>query len=98
MQCKEEWLFPGIKPHKSMAPRSVRYIFKKAANRAGIVKRGGIHSLRHAFATHSLESGEDLYTIKELLGHARITTTARYLHMTPNRMKSVVTPIEALNL
>jgi len=98
IQCKEKWLFPGIKPHKPIAIRTIGYIFKQAVKRTDITKNGGIHSLRHAFATHALEAGEDLHTIKQLLGHARITTTARYLHMTSNKMKSIVPPIEALNL
>jgi integrase/recombinase XerD len=79
-------------------PATVGAVFKKAKERAGITKRGGVHSLRYAFATHSLEAGEDLYTIKQLLGHSCIESTARYLRMTNNKMKSVKSPIEALDI
>lgn len=96
--CAMDWLFPGRNSVKPLSTATVSKSFNRAKERAAIPKRGGIHSLRHAFATHALESGEDIYTIKQLLGHACISSTARYLRMTPNRMKSIVPPIEALNL
>lgn len=64
--------------------------------KAGIPQIGGLHGLRHAFATHMLEEGVDLYTIKQLLGHATINTTARYLHLTKQRMVETVSPLDLL--
>jgi site-specific recombinase XerD len=93
---KTQWIFPGRNPLRPISSPTVSKAFKMAKERAKITKRGGIHSLRHAFATHTLESGEDIYAIKQLLGHASIASTARYLRMTPNRMKSIVPPIESL--
>ncbi|MCK6508229.1 tyrosine-type recombinase/integrase, partial [Myxococcota bacterium] len=48
---------------------------------AGITKRGGIHTLRHCYATHLLEAGADLYSLSQWLGHRHVSTTARYLHL-----------------
>jgi len=92
------WIFPGQSPDKPTTPASVACAFNKAKECTGISKHGGVHSLRHAFATHSLEAGEDLYTIKQLLGHSCIESTARYLRLTNNKMQSIKSPIEALNI
>jgi len=97
-KIKSNWLFPGQAPEKPITTASVAAAFNKAKERTGITKNGGVHSLRHAFATHSLEAGEDLYTIKQLLGHSCIESTARYLRLTNNKMQSIKSPIEALNI
>jgi integrase/recombinase XerD len=75
------WLFPGIDEHKPIGHSLPQRLFQAAKRHANIHKEGGIHSLRHAFATHLIESGVDLHTIKELMGHSHISTTERYLHM-----------------
>lgn len=77
------WLFPGQRPDQPMSTRSASRAYQVAKARAGITKRGGIHSLRHAFATHLIEAGVDLYTVQCLLGHRHIETTTRYLHLAP---------------
>lgn len=73
-------------------------IYQKAKERAGIKKPGGIHALRHAFATHALESGVDLFVIKQLLGHSSIHSTVRYLSFVPCKDKNVKSPIEQLSI
>ena len=56
-------------------------MYHAAKRDAGITKRGGIHALRHAFATHLLEAGVDLHTIQRLMDHSALSTTARYFHL-----------------
>lgn len=76
------WLFPS--PRNSqlpMLPKSAQRIYYAAKARAGITKDGGIHALRHAFATHQLEAGTDVHTIQRLLGHGSLSTTQRYFHL-----------------
>jgi site-specific recombinase XerD len=78
----EHWLFPSPRNPKSpMLPKSAQRMFYAAKDRAGITKPCGIHGLRHAFATHLLESGTDVHTIQRLLGHGNLGTTARYFHL-----------------
>jgi len=75
------WLFPGRGGQHPLGRSTAHHIYQVAKDRAGIRKGGGIHSLRHAFATPLLEAGIDLPTIQSLLGHNSIRTTSRYLHI-----------------
>jgi integrase/recombinase XerD len=77
-----EWLFSS--PRDRAQPLSVagpQRWYRAACAHAGITKRGGIHSLRHAYATHLLEAGVDLYSLQQWLGHNHVSTTTRYLHL-----------------
>lgn len=78
----DDWLFTSRSdPTQALACGCGQYYYYTARSAAGITKEGGIHSLRHAFATHLLESGVDLDSISKLLGHAHLSTTSRYLQM-----------------
>lgn len=83
---------------KPMTTANAAHIFKLSKAKAGVTKAGGIHSLRHAFATHLLELGTDIFAIKEWLGHASIQSTVRYLAFVPSRYAQIQSPIEHLNL
>jgi site-specific recombinase XerD len=90
----KSYLFEGQK--KKYSPASLRAVFKSAMNRAGIRKEVTLHSLRHAYATHLLESGTDLRLIQELLGHNNIKTTMLYTHVSKRSMLQVKSPLDFL--
>jgi len=96
------YLFPGKGPHQNAAAhidsRSIFNAVQQAVQRAGIDKRVHPHTLRHCFATHLLESGADLRTIQVLLGHADLTTTSRYLHLSERHLKATASPLDSLLL
>lgn len=75
------WLFAGRDGSQPVNGATVQKWYHAARAKAGITKRGGIHSLRHCYATHMLEAGADLYSLSQWLGHRHVSTTARYLHL-----------------
>lgn len=91
-----EWLFPSRKPDQPISGSTVQKAFKKSLYRAGIKKKASVHTLRHSFATHLLESGTDLFYIQHLLGHTTAKTTAVYLHVTRKDLTNVKSPIDLL--
>ncbi len=79
-----EWLFPGREMTTPLSLTSVQKAFTAAKRRAGIDKVGGIHALRHAYATHQLEAGMPVHQLQRLLGHQDIHSTLRYVHWIPD--------------
>ena len=85
----QQWLFPGDGSDQPMSAGTGANIYKQAKRRAGISKEGGVHALRHGFATHVLEDGGDLRTIQVLLGHSCLRSTMRYLRVARANVKAV---------
>lgn len=93
------WLFPApTNELKPMDPRNGQKIFYSAVRRAGLPRRGGIHSLRHSFATHLLESGVEITVVQRLLGHSNLATTSIYLHVRQERLAQIQSPLQLLDL
>ena len=89
-----KWLFPGDRSNQYLHSRSVQKIFTNACKKAGIIKEVSVHSLRHSFATHLLESGVDLRCIQEILGHKSSKTTEIYTHVSTKNLSNIRNPLD----
>ncbi len=85
-------LFPAY--HGTMTREAVHRALDKAVLRAKLKQHVYPHLLRHSFATHLLEAGEDIRSVQILLGHVRITSTARYTHLTEARRARIRSPLD----
>ncbi|MBC7745489.1 MAG: tyrosine-type recombinase/integrase [Flavobacterium sp.] len=93
----KDYLFEGTNGGPYTA-RSAQQVLKKAKYLAKIKKPGGMHSLRHSYATHLLESGTDIRYIQELLGHNSLKTTMRYTHVSKKAICKIKSPLDNLDL
>jgi site-specific recombinase XerD len=90
------WLFPGQQKITPLSSRQLNRAFNAAKRMAGIGKPATLHTLRHSFATHLLEANTDVRVIQVLLGHAKLTTTAQYMHVATKTIRDTVSPYEML--
>ena len=90
------WLFPNISGSAPIDVNTAQRMYGAARDAAGIAREGGIHSLRHAFATHLIETGVNLPTVQRLLGHGHISTTMRYIHLARSHLTGTTSPLELL--
>ena len=95
LERPSDWLFPGRNGWAYRA-ESLQRVYHRSKQRASIERGGGIHALRHSFATHLLEAGVDLLTIGKLLGHRNPATTSRYLHVSQKHTQGVRSPLDLL--
>src|SRR3984893_3642730 len=91
------WLFLGKKAGQPMGRDTGQNIYYTALEKSGVRRKGGIHLLRHSFATHLMESGVELPVVQHLLGHSSIKTTALYLHVTARRLAEVRSPLDLIS-
>jgi len=77
----ENWLFCGRHPGEQISIRAVQHAYQRARKNAGITKQCGIHTLRHSFATHMIETGSGIFQLQKFLGHRHLTTTLVYVHL-----------------
>lgn len=91
------WLFLGERPHDPINRSTGQNIYYRAVKKSGLRRKGGIHVLRHSFASHCIEAGMDLPLVQRLLGHTSLLTTARYLHVTAARLGQVRSPLDLIN-
>src|SRR5262249_9342189 len=92
------FLFPGRRPDRPVALRTVQMVCQRALEASGLRKRVHMHTLRHSFATHLLEAGTDRRTIPVLLGHRNFSATARYLHVSTAALKATRSPFDGLGV
>jgi len=96
LDSPERWLFPSRGRQEPISISCAQRVWGRAKREAGVSKRGGIHALRHAFATHLLEDGTDLHTIQRLLGHRHIGTTMLYFHLARRGITERRSPLDGL--
>ncbi len=94
----QTWLFYGNNVNVHISKETASRVFTKAKKKAQITKDGGIHTLRHSFATHMLENGIDLRRLQMMLGHSSLSTTAIYLHLATDFIKNVSSPFDRMEL
>lgn len=84
-----DWLFPSSHEHQvHISPSCAQRVYRSAKTRAGITKSGGIHGLRHAYATHQLEGGLPVHELQRQLGHGSLQSTQRYVHWLPDHQRA----------
>lgn len=92
----KEWLFNGKRRGDQISREGIRHAFRAAIRKTGINKNVCVHTLRHSYATHLLEMGLDIVSVKNQLGHAEIATTMMYLHIAKSNPLAGFSPMEKL--
>jgi site-specific recombinase XerD len=94
----KRWLFPGRVEERPLVPNVLHAACRSACAAAGLSKHVTVHTLRHTFATHLLESGADVRIIQVLLGHVSIASTARYTRVATKTISNTPSPLDRLRL
>ena len=92
-----EYLFNGSCRGKKMSVRNIQHTIQITLALIGLSSKNySVHTIRHSFATHLVDNGTDLHTVKELLGHSTLQTTMRYMHLSSKRMENVINPYDMM--
>jgi site-specific recombinase XerD len=94
----KDWLFPGRDPANPIDVQVLHAACRSACAASGLTKRVTVHTLRHSFATHLLESGTDIRIIQVLLGHSNLSSTARYTHVSSGLIRQTDSPLDRLTI
>ncbi len=94
----QRYLFPGRDEDRPISPTVLHAACRSATKAAGLSKRVTLHTLRHSFATHLLENGADIRIIQALLGHANLSSTARYTQVASHTIRATQSPLDRLSL
>lgn len=92
------YFFEGYKTGIPLSKRTIEKIYENACSKGNVTPKGGIHTLRHSFATHLLEHGSDLRYIQELLGHSSSKTTEIYTHVSKENIAKIKSPLSNISL
>jgi integrase/recombinase XerD len=98
MHRPRTWLFPGQKSGRPINASHIQRGLGRLVQQVGLSKHCSMHTLRHSYATHLLEAGVDVLTLKALLGHTSLQTTARYLHVSTHRLAQTPSLLDLLVL
>ena len=95
----QTYLFPSSykKKDQPLSYETIRSVYEDCRKKAGVKKGAGLHTLRHSFATHLLEAGSDIRKIQVLMGHARLTTTMIYLHVSRETLSKIPSPLDLID-
>lgn len=97
LKCRpRKYLFEGDTPGEKYSESGFRQFFQRAVKKSGIKKKVTLHTLRHSYATHQHESGTDIRTLQEILGHKSSKTTEIYTHVSMRQIQNVRSPFEDL--
>jgi len=90
------WLFNGKTLGEPYSAKGISWVMRDAVKTAGIAKDVTVHTLRHSYATHLIEDGLNIVTVKDLLGHSKIETTMVYLHVAQCPLIKAHSPLDTL--
>jgi integrase/recombinase XerD len=94
----KHWLFPGRDESRPLDASTLHWACRNARKAAKLGKPVSVHTLRHSFATHLLETGTDIRTIQVLLGHQHLSTTARYTQVATTTIGNTISPFDRLDM